>query len=421
MVDSSSTQVADMRSNPKVAVAVRAKIEKELIKGIVHLARHKEFYGHIVQQLQKVYVSSEDSCKTAGVGRIAGERFIKMYFNVDFFTDILASAGDREKGWAQMLAVIEHEICHIIFGHLFLHFADRTRGSVAEDCVVNSLIPKNTLPGEYVHPENYGLPLNKSAMWYYAHLQDNPEYKKQCAEGKLGIGGVLSNVMSGHSKWEDLKDDLVAKEFAKDIVRKAQDLCGKNYGNIPGEIIDQIENLLKKERAIVPWGKVLRMFCASCAESNLDYTVKRISKRFATRPGTRKEDVLNLAVAVDTSGSISDQMLKIFFNEIRWIWKNGAKITVYEADCRVCATYPFKGKFTGKVHGRGGTELEPALKEVEGKHDAVVYFTDFYAPKIEKRYRIPTLWVLTTELEKSEWPVKWGKHIKIDDGKAVAV
>ena len=44
------------------------------------------------------------------------------------------------------------------------------------------------------------------------------------------------------------------------------------------------------------------MFVASCAESVLDYTVKRISRRYGTRPGTRKGDVLNIAVAVDTSG-----------------------------------------------------------------------------------------------------------------------
>jgi len=220
--------------------------------------------------------------------------------------------------------------------------------------------------------------------------------------------------------WEDVKDDLVAKEFAKDIIRKAKELCNKNYGNIPGEVVQQIDELLKTEKPIVPWGKVLRMFCASCAESILEYTMKRISKRFDIRPGTRKGDVLNLAVAVDTSGSISDDQLKLFFNEIRWIWKNGAKITVYEADCNVCAEYKFSGKFTGKVHGRGGTDLEPVLKKVEGRYDALIYFTDFYAPKIDKQYKIPVLWVLTTELEKKDYPYRWGKFVKIEDGKAVA-
>jgi hypothetical protein len=127
-----------------------------------------------------------------------------------------------------------------------------------------------------------------------------------------------------------------------------------------------------------------------------------------------------MANGVVVHNSISDSQLKLFFNEIRWIWKNGAKVTVYEADADVQAVYPFKGKFTGKVHGRGGTDLEPVLKRVEGEHDALVYFTDFYAPKIEKRYRIPVLWVLNTGLEKKDYPVQWGKYVKIEGDKAIA-
>jgi len=397
----------------------RARIEKEIIRGVVHLSRLKEFYGHIVQQLQKVYVGKEHPVDTAAVGRIPGERFIKMYLNCDFFGKILSTnSGDKARTY--LLGVLEHEILHIVFGHLFLRFQDVTRGNVAVDCVVNSVLSKDSLPDEFVHPEKYGLPENKSAMWYYTHLKDNEDYKRQCASGAFGVGGLLSNIMSSHKMWNDLKDDLMAKEFAKDIIRKAKDLCGKNYGNIPGQVIEQIDEMLKRAKAIIPWGKVLRMFCATCAESILDYTVKRISRRFNTRPGTRKTDVLDLAVCIDTSGSISDEQLKLFFNEVRWIWKNGAKVTVYEADCQVCAVYPFRGRFDGKVHGRGGTDLEPALKKVEGKHDALVYFTDFYAPKVSKQYRIPILWVLTTEVGKNDYPYPWGRHIKIEDGKARA-
>lgn len=307
-----------------------------------------------------------------------------------------------------------------IFGHLFLKFQDKTRGNIAMDLVVNSIIPNDTLPGDYVIPSKYGLEAGKSTMWYYTHLQDNKKYQEQCENGELGSGGILSKIMSSHKMWEDVQDDLIAKELGKDIVRKAKELCNKNYGNIPGVVLAQIEDLLKRGKAIVPWSKVLRMFVASCAESVLDYTLKRISRRYGTRPGTRKGDVLNIAVAVDTSGSISDSQLNLFFNEIRYIWKNGAKVTVYEADCRVCASYQFKGKFSGKVHGRGGTDLEPVLKEVEGKYDALIYFTDFYAPPIEKRYRIPVLWVLHTDMDRSAYPVKWGRHIRIDSGKVVA-
>lgn len=398
----------------------KPKIEKEIIKGIVHLSRHKEFYGHIIQQLQKVYADENHPVKTAAVGRPAGERFIKMYLNYDFFGGILAeNTGD--KGRTYMLSVLEHEILHCLYGHLFVRFQDTTRGNVATDCVINSVLQKESLPGKFVHPDDYGFPLNKSAMWYYTHLKDNENYKKQCASGAFGVGGILSGIMSSHGMWEDVKDDVVAKEFAKDIIRKAKDLCGgKNYGNIPGEVVDQIEEALKRGKAIIPWGKVLRMFCASCAESILDYTVKKISRRFGTRPGTRKADVLNLAIAIDTSGSIDDNQLRIFFNEVKWIWKNGAKITIYEADCNICKVYQYKGKFDGKVHGRGGTDLEPVLKEVEGRYDALIYFTDFYAPKISRKYKIPTLWVLHTSIDKDNYPATWGKHVKIESGKAVA-
>ena len=397
----------------------KVDISRELIKGIVDIARHKEFYGHIVQQLERIIVGDDHQIQTAAVGRVPGDRFIKMYLSRKFFNGLFEKYG-MQKGFEHTKAVLEHEILHITFSHLFLKFQDRTRANVSMDLVVNGYIPKDTLPDGYIHPEQYGFENGNSAMWYYSHLQDNKKYQQQCASGAFGLGGILSHVMSSHGMWKDLEDDLVAKEFAKDIIRKAKELCNKNYGNIPGAVIEQIDDLLKRERPIVPWGKVLRMFVSSCAESVLDYTVKRISRRYGTRPGTRKGDVLNIAVAVDSSGSISDAQLKIFFNEIRWIWKNGAKITIYEADCQICATYPFKGKFDGKIHGRGGTDLEPVLKEVEGKYDALICFTDFYAPVIEKRYRIPVLWVLHTEMEPSAYPVKWGRHIRISDGKATA-
>lgn len=400
-------------------VAASISVERELIKGIVDIARHKEFYGHVVQQLERVIVEEGHRIETAAVGRVAGDRFIKMYLNRKFFGDIFEEHG-KQKGWIYMLGVLEHEIIHIVFGHLFLIFQDRTRGNVAKDLVVNGIIPNDTLPGNYVIPEHYGFERGKSSMWYYTHLQDNPTYKKQCREGAFGVGGVLSHIMSSHKMWEDVEGDLVAKEFAKDIVRKAKELCnGKNYGSIPGEVIAQIDDLLKREKAIVPWGKVLRMFVASCAESVLDYTVKRESRRFGTRPGTRKGDVLNIAVGVDTSGSISAEQIKIFFNEIRWIWKNGATITIFEADQKIAAEYKFKGKFTGKVHGRGGTDLNPVVQATEGKFDALIYFTDFEAPPVKKS-RIPTLWVLHNDIDPSRYPAKFGRCIRIDEGKAKA-
>jgi len=418
MEESSFKAMSESEEKDFVATAKQeAAVQRELIRGIVDMTRHKEFYGHIVQQFERVLVKGNHTIQTAAVGRNSGDRFIKLYLNTDFFIKMFEKEG-QEVGWKQMLGVLEHEVLHIVFGHLFLVFQDHVRGNVAVDLVVNSYIQKDRLPENCCFPDKYGFDEGKSALWYYTHLQSNPEYQKQCKSGAFGVEGMMSHVVSSHSKWEDIADDPIAQEFAKDIVRKSKEMCNNSYGDIHGDVVAQIDLLLKMDKPLVPWSKILRMFVASCAESSLDYTIKRISKRFNCRPGTRKEDILEIAVAIDTSGSISDDDLRTFFNEIRWIWKNGCKVTIYEADSDVCAVYPFKGKFNGEVHGRGGTDLEPALIAVEKKRfDALIYFTDFYAPEISKQYRTPTLWVLTSDMTPDQYPAKWGKHIKIGNGR----
>jgi len=390
--------------------------QKEVMMGIVDLIRHKIFYGHILQQLTKVYGAAKYGIPTMGVGKQQNELLIKLYVNEEFIKHIFEIAKTEEQAHTFLQGVLEHETLHIIFDHIKMEFSDPVRGNVACDLAVNSHINHSNLTPGACLPDKYNLESGKGAFWYYTHLKDNQQYKKQCKQGAFGAGGMMEEVGS-HEMWKTAAQDPLLQEFCKDIVSKARDLCNQDYGDVPGEVISQVDMLLGKKKAIIPWNKVLRTFAASATESNLDYTVKRVSKRFGTRPGTRKEDVLNLAVAVDTSGSISDDQLKLFFNEVKWIWKNGAIVTMYEADCKICRVYEFKGKFKGEVHGRGGTDLEPVLVATERRFDALIYFTDFYAPNINTRYRIPTLWVLTTELERDEFPYKWGRFVKIDSGK----
>lgn len=135
-------------------------LRNELMKGMVHLSRRKEFYGHIVQQFEKVYVDGDHPVNTAAVGRRPGDRFIKLYFNEDFFGGIFKEHG-TDDGRKYVMGVQEHEIIHVVCGHLFLDLQDHTRGNVAKDCVVNCMVDRDKLPGEYVHPDKYGFPENK--------------------------------------------------------------------------------------------------------------------------------------------------------------------------------------------------------------------------------------------------------------------
>lgn len=386
--------------------------KKSVNDGIIDLIRFKSLYGHVLSQLSRIYTSGQTEITTFAVGKKRNETLIKLYANIDFINSLQEKAVDEQQYWRWIGGILEHEVLHLVFDHLSCNFADRIRGNVAVDCVVNSFIDKERLPENCIFPEAYDLPRNKSAIFYYKELEKNKKFQNQLMNGAFGIDGMLYSAgVNSHKFWDEA--DTLSKEIVKDILKKAKELCNKDYGNVPAEIVSQIDDLLEKKAPLIPWNKILRQFVASAMESNLSYTTKRISKRYGTRPGTKKEDVLSLAVAVDTSGSIGSKELKVFNNEIQWIWKNGASIHVYEADADIAYDYEYKGKQAKDAHGGGGTNLEPVLKEVEGKYDALIYFTDFCAPKISRKYRIPTLWVLTMDMEKEYYPCDWGHRVKI--------
>lgn len=399
-------------------------IRKTLVRAIVDISREKEFYGHIVQQFQREHVSPHHPINTAAVGRVPGGQFIKLYLCDAYFEGLIkeqvekatsskgsndlttkARAEGEQAAWNYICGAMEHEIMHVALGHLFIKFDDKHRGNYALDCVVNSYLKKECLHDSWIHPSRYGLPECKSALWYYKELENNSKYQ----EDRKNQEEMDSKIMS-HEMWENLKDDEMAMEFVKDVIRKSKDLCKGSYGEIHGDILQQIDDFLKPTKPIVPWNQLLRMFCAQATESVLSYTNKRISRRFGTRPGTRKWDELNLAVIVDTSGSMSDREIVVLMNEIYWIWKNGAKVTVFQCDTRVYGPLKYRGKWDGKVHGRGGTYFDLALDRVEGKFDAAIYFTDGYAPQVKRRYRTPVLFVLTTGAEN---PYRWGRAVRI--------
>lgn len=201
--------------------------------------------------------------------------------------------------------------------------------------------------------------------------------------------------LDSHDKWESVYGDEMTNGMIKDIIRQANETCKQmgTWGDIPGEIKDAIGNAYAVDKEIIPWEVVLKDFVASSSENVLDYTMKRKSKRYDTRPGTKKDDVLDIAIGIDTSGSIDEGMLKMFFNELHWIDKTGTKMTVFEWDTQVNREYDFH-EFDGTVTGRGGTDPTDFLEKVsERKFDCMIVFTDLYFSKVENKYNIPTMWV----------------------------
>jgi predicted metal-dependent peptidase len=120
---------------------------------------------------------------------------------------------------------------------------------------------------------------------------------------------------------------------------------------------------------------------------------------------------------IDTSGSIEEQTLNIFFAEIEAIRRTGADVTVIECDAAVGNVYAFKKNVTPKVTGGGGTNYDPAFKYINANRnlriDACVYLTDGYAPDPQVKPRCKLLYVITPE-GKLGPHLKFGKTIKMN-------
>lgn len=223
--------------------------------------------------------------------------------------------------------------------------------------------------------------------------------------------------LDSHEKWESVSGDEMTNGMIKDIIRQANETCRQmgTWGDIPGEIKDAIGNAYAVDKEVIPWEVVLKDFVASSSENVLDYTMKRKSKRYDTRPGTKKDDVLDIAIGIDTSGSIDEDMLRMFFSELHWIDKTGTKMTVFEWDTQVNREYDFHD-FDGTVTGRGGTDPTDFLEKVsERKFDCMIVFTDLYFAKVENKYNIPAMWVCDRGgYDGDDYPVDDGIIMKVN-------
>lgn len=111
-------------------------------------------------------------------------------------------------------------------------------------------------------------------------------------------------------------------------------------------------------------------------------------------------------IAVDTSGSISTEMLKHFFSVIVKFFKYGIEqIDVIQFDCAIhgeCMSLKkAKKQNSFAVHGRGGTSFQPVLDYLHehNRYDGLIILTDGDAeiPNKGSITRTRILWVCESE------------------------
>jgi len=403
----------------------KKNINDEISRCIIQMLIDEPFYAHFLSGMVRKVT---DEVSTAAVG--FNNSNVTLYVNEHFFLKELTTFSSR-------VAVIKHETLHLVFKHLvMLDFKkyDAKLFNIAADLVVNQFIGKWKLPSSAVTLASFpelDLSNNESLDWYYKKilsLKRKMDRKKNSKDSFTNTSTqTLENIInngnhSDHSKWGFSESDInlqhAERELDRIILQTKERISQKQYSMLPSGIRNLINIIIKKRNPKVNWKRALKIFSSTSRRTKVKFTVKRISKRYGTRPGLKIQRSQKIAVAIDTSGSISLDELNMFFNEVHSMWQNGAEIEVIECDEAVQKTYNYKGKFPEFIQGRGGTNFDPVFayinKNRDVLYDGCIYLSDGYAPAPEIKPSCKVFWVITPRGSIGSH-LKFGRAVKIND------
>ena len=163
-------------------------------------------------------------------------------------------------------------------------------------------------------------------------------------------------------------------------------------GTVPGSLSEWAEMQLAPPT--VPWQRVLAAEIRRgirYAAGHQDHTYTRISRRSQSMPGITIPAMYapkpRIAAVVDTSGSMSMDMIHEALNEVRGIASAagciGDDLMLIQVDANVADSQPFTDARKVKITGRGGTDMRVGIEAalaIRNPPSIIVVLTDGYTP-----------------------------------------
>lgn len=391
-----------------------SKLNDELAKVCKELLLEDPFYGSFLMMLDKQF---SDKVPTAGVS-IKGIAY-KLYMNEEFWKSLSL---DHRKG------LLKHELLHIALFHLTefqdLNLKNKEIANIAMDLEINQYIREDLLPegGQTLdlYPE-LNLKEKAGTHYYFEELTKASKNPGSCpnldkmleaaangievciVEGD-GAGDKIEVNVPNHSTWEesDNIDEATKKlidNHLKTILNEVADQIAKSRGTVPGEIATILEKINHEEPPKFDWRGYLRRYAGGSVKTYTKKTRRKYNKRFEENPGLKIKQKKHILVALDTSGSVSNEELVEFMQEIHHIYKTGSDVTIAHADAAIKKIHPYNPKDEYNIFGRGGTSFDPVVDyyaENKRKYTCLIYLTDGEAPAPTTPVN-KILWVLSSK------------------------
>jgi predicted metal-dependent peptidase len=362
------------------------KIIEKLVTARVGLLLRHPFFGNMATRMQ--LVDASDWCSTLATD---GRNF---YYNNDFVNKLKPK--EAEFGFA-------HEVLHNVFDHLGRKGdRDHQLSNIAADYAVNQIL-KDERIGEVPNWIKIFQDNKYRGMSYeqiYDDLYEKADKIDLNALGELldehldgegddegngnSPGGNGDKEGKGRPKLTEAEKKAIRDEIKEAMVAAAQ---SAGAGKLPAGIRRLISDFTEPQ---MDWRELLRMNIQSILKSNFSFSRpnRKSQHSGAVLPGMTNEDTIDVSVAIDMSGSISDKMAKDFLSEVKGIMDEyqDFKLDLWCFDTQVYNYAKFTGDnadeiMTYEVKGGGGTDFDvnfEYMKENDINPKRFIMFTDGY-------------------------------------------
>jgi predicted metal-dependent peptidase len=292
-------------------------IIEKLTTARIGLLLKQPFFGNMATRMR--LIDASDWCPTAATN---GRDFM---YNKDFVTKLSVK---------KLEFLFAHEICHAIFDHFGrVGSRDRMLSNIAQDYAVNQILVDERI-GEKItevqicYDSKYrGMAWEEiyDILYEKADKISMPELMKQ-------LGDLLDEHINedGHQGKNGEKGDKegqgqggLTKEQAQQIrdeVKQAmiQSAAAAGAGKVPAGIQRMIKDLTEPK---MDWRTLVRQEIQSIVRN--DYSFTRPNRKSmhsgAILPGMKEATTIDVAIAIDMSGSIGEEDATTFLSEIKGI------------------------------------------------------------------------------------------------------
>ncbi len=352
-----------------------AEVIEKLTRARVALLLRQPFWGTLATRL--ILKDATDDvpawCPTAATD---GRYF---YYNRDFVASL-----DKQ----ETIFLMGHEVEHCVYDHMSRRGSrDAKLWNAAADFVINGELFDHRV-GKFPDEKRTGIKVCYDPKYKGMFTEEVYELLKKDKEA--GKGGDYPSfdihIEPGDGKGEPMTEEerrVLADEIFAAVLQAAK----VDVGNSPLGVRRLLKDITEPQ---MDWREILNMQIQSIIRN--DFTWSRCSRKGQSSgiylPGTKEDFRIDVTIAIDSSGSISDKMIQDFLGEVKGIMQQFTdfKIRLWCSDTQVYNEQMYTPDNLDEIDeyeakGRGGNDFNcnwTYMKENDIMPELFIHFTDGY-------------------------------------------